>query len=311
LRKEKILIYGDIHLSSGGYGRYKNYPKQTLYYYNIIADKAEEIGATCVIGLGDFTSGRFNTLEYRLEVEKILTRFQKATKNKHYMIKGNHDTAPYGMTEYDYYIEKGKIQKAETLIFGKLKLNLINYGEHLEKEILIEKDKYNVVLAHGYFKNNNKKNTNPVVEDAVDLVTFTKWSGVELLISGHIHNYDVFETYIEKAKKPIKVIYPGSLTRPTCKNGEIPKEGKIIVLESDSKNVKIIEISIPLLSSEETFSLSKKKNNNNNLNLYDILDKLNTYKHGGDDPENLILTLEGVDIKYKEKAIELLKNALK
>lgn len=68
----RILVYGDLHLSSKNYGSHNNYPKESLDILRLITDKASEIQATHIVGLGDFAFGRFHTLEYRTAVEAEL-----------------------------------------------------------------------------------------------------------------------------------------------------------------------------------------------------------------------------------------------
>ena len=53
----RILVYGDLHLSSKNYGSHNNYPKETLDILRLITDKASEIQATHIVGLGDFADG--------------------------------------------------------------------------------------------------------------------------------------------------------------------------------------------------------------------------------------------------------------
>ena len=100
----RILIYGDIHLSSKNYGAHKDYPRESLHYFREISRVMKERQATHLIGLGD-SYGRFNTLEYRLAVEKELIEQYNFVKGNRFELKEPW-YAGYGMTEYQYYIEK-------------------------------------------------------------------------------------------------------------------------------------------------------------------------------------------------------------
>ena len=78
----KIGIYGDMHLSSKNYGAHRDYPSESLEYFQAITLKTKELGLTYLIGTGDFTYGRFHSLEYRLAIEKELQ------EQKNYYFRG-------------------------------------------------------------------------------------------------------------------------------------------------------------------------------------------------------------------------------
>lgn len=117
-----ILIYGDIHLNSKNYGGHKDYANESLGYFQKITETAQEIGATHIIGLGDFTFSRFHTLEYRSKVEDELEKQYKLTNGNRFELKGNHDVAGYGMTEYEYYVEKGLLRPSTNLQIGNVNI---------------------------------------------------------------------------------------------------------------------------------------------------------------------------------------------
>lgn len=135
----KVMIYGDDHLSSKNYGGHRDYPNETLHILKMLTDYAEDNGVTHIIGLGDFTYYRFHTLEYRKKVEEQLERQFRLTHGNRYQLKGNHDEASYGMTEYEYYIAKGLLKPAETInISNILNINMLNYGD---MDMLLELDR--------------------------------------------------------------------------------------------------------------------------------------------------------------------------
>ena len=83
----RILIYGDIHLSSRNYGGHRDYPNESLSYFKDITRYTEELKATHLIGLGDFTFNRFNTLEYREKVERELNKQFELVSGNRYELK--------------------------------------------------------------------------------------------------------------------------------------------------------------------------------------------------------------------------------
>ena len=79
-----VMAYGDIHLWSKNYGAHRNYPEETLYCFEEVVKFAEEHKVTHAIHLGDFSYGRFHTLEYRLAVEDKLARLYAYTNGNSY-----------------------------------------------------------------------------------------------------------------------------------------------------------------------------------------------------------------------------------
>ena len=207
----RIVIYGDIHLSSKNYGGHKDYVKESLEYFTKITEIAEENKATHIIGLGDLTFGRFNTLEYRLEVEKLLSRQYSLTNGNRYELCGNHDIASYGKTERDFYIDKGIIKKSQNISFGNIHITMIDYGKTNETEMNIvdADDHVNIVLSHNYYKFSNS--ITPNFGTAINIDELTNWFGVDYIICGHIHKQLVLKGTMTNGDKQHEVIihYPG------------------------------------------------------------------------------------------------------
>ena len=104
----KVLIYGDIHLSTRNRARHRSYPDESLHYFEFITDQAEALGVDCIVGLGDLTYGNFGNLKYREIVEELLDRQIGQTKGRRYELQGNHDISAGGYSEYDFYTSEVK-----------------------------------------------------------------------------------------------------------------------------------------------------------------------------------------------------------
>lgn len=318
MAKEKILIYGDIHLNSKNYGGHRDYASESLKYFQDITKIVEENEITHLIGLGDFTFSRFHTLEYRSKVETELEKQYKLTNGNRFEIKGNHDVAGYGMTEYEYYVEKGLIRPSENLVFNSLNLSMIDSGMYDKADILKpDENKINIVLAHDYFK--FKETQIADYGKAIELDEFSKWFGVDYLICGHIHKQEMFSGSIIRngeAKKMI-VAYPGCMSRPSYREGHMDNSGMLIqIVVGDSlSDTKIEIIKIPLLTLEESFNLTainkkqeKKEEKRSRVDISDIVTQLDAHDGGVGNPEDIIMAMVGIEDKYKLKAIELLKS---
>lgn len=314
--KARILIYGDLHLSSKNYGAHIDYPRESLHYFKEIANVAEREGATHVIGLGDFTFGRFHTLEYRISVEKVLDRLWKITEGRHYMLKGNHDSATYGMTEYEYYCKKGLLKPSENLSIGGINISMVDNGKYEKMDIIPpEEGKTNVVLAHDYFKFKDTKLPN--YGQAIELDEFSRWFGVDLLVCGHIHNFESFSGMVVDGYRARKmtVIYLGCMARPAYREGFMQDIGKLLMLDVDGEKVEAGIIDVPLWALDESFNLEAKAREDEQskslVDISDIVKRLDEHERNIGNPEDLIMSLEDIDIRYRKKAVELLQEALK
>lgn len=317
MEKAKILVYGDIHLNSKNYGGHRDYPAESLRYFQQITKVAEENQVTHIIGLGDFTFSRFHTLEYRSKVEDELEKQYKLTNGNRFELKGNHDVAGYGMTEYEYYIEKGLIRPSENLVFNSLNLSMIDNGMYEKTEIApVEPNKLNIVLAHDYFKFKDTQIAD--YGKAVELDEFTKWFGVNYLICGHIHKQEMFSGRIIKDGEASKMIvaYPGCMSRPAYREGHMDDSGMLIqIIVGDTLDDTRVEvIKVELLPLTESFNLAaiekkqeKKEEKRNKVDISDIVNQLDAHDSVVGNPEDIIMAMSGIADKYKLKAIELLK----
>lgn len=312
-----ILVYGDIHLNSKNYGGHKDYANESLGYFQKITETAQEIGATHIIGLGDFTFSRFHTLEYRSKVEDELEKQYKLTNGNRFELKGNHDAAGYGMTEYEYYVEKGLLRPSTNLQIGNVNISMVDNGLATKTNILpIEEDKTNIVLAHDYFK--FKDTVIPDYGAAIELDKFDRWFGIDYLVCGHIHKQEVFSGYILKGDQAHEtvVVYPGCMSRPAFRKGHMDSTGMLLKLTiSDTEEFKFEAIQIPLLPIEDSFNIrelntkaEKKEEKRNRVDISDVVNKLNTHEGAVGNPEDIIMAMQDVDEKYRRKAIELLKS---
>lgn len=316
----RVLVYGDIHLSSRNYGAHVDYPSESLHYFKKITEVAEERGATHIIGTGDLTYGRFNTLEYRDAVEKELHRQNEITEGRRYEVKGNHDVSTSGMTEFEFYVGKGLLKAAEHLAIGNTNINMVNFGEHKSSKILpVEDDKVNVVIAHDYFK--FEATQLPDFGEAKVLDQFEPWYGVDHIILGHIHHKLMFGGHIMKEDKAHEALvhYLGCMPRPSYRAGHVDETSDMVLLTiyEDDSPMKYEIIEVELWELEKSFNLNMKEKEaeqkelkSQRLNISDIVNELNEHKRNVGNPEDIIAAIKGANPKVKEKAIQLLKDGL-
>lgn len=317
----RVLIYGDPHLSSKNYGAHVNYAQESLDCYRKITKAVEDNKVTHLIGLGDFTYGRFHTLEYREAVENELIKQYTLVNGNHYELKGNHDTAGYGMTEYEYYIKKGLLKPSCNMTIGDIHFTMIDNGMALKTTPNFgDPDKsINIILAHDYFKFRDTQL--PDFGKYTELDNMTNWFDANYLICGHIHSQFAFEGMITKEidgqvhGNRMMVQYPGAMSRPSFREGHMDLVGQLILLvirDNCEMEYNVLDVELPPL--EESFNLAEKEAaketkaaKEKRVDILDIIQQLNSHERNVGNPEDIIEAMVNVDEKYKTKAIELLK----
>ena len=316
----RVGIYGDIHLSSKNYGAHKDYPRETLDYFSKITEIAEKRQLTHLIGCGDFTFGRFHTVEYRLAVEEQLEKQYKITNGNRYELKGNHDIAGYGKTERDYYVAKGLLKPSENLSIGCLNLTMVDYDKTASTptNIIDDDSHYNFIIAHDYYKFANTQLPN--LGKHIELDSLSQWFGADCLICGHIHKILDFSGYIQKDGQAHEctVYYLGCMSRPAYREGFMDSIGRVMVITVyDNGSIDAEMETVNLWSLEDAFNLdekqieaSKKQEKAARVDISDVVKQLDAHDRNVGNPEDIIQSLVGVDERYKNKAIELLKGAM-
>lgn len=316
----RIGIYGDMHLSSKNYGAHRDYPNESLEYFHNITEITQRRQLTHLIGTGDFTFGRFHSLEYRLEIEKNLELQNLATSGNRYEIQGNHDLVTYGMCERDYYIAKGLLKASCNLNIGNLHITMVDYGKEEDTipNIVDNNTEINLMIAHNYFKFQDTKLPN--FGKAIDIDNYTKWFGLDYLVCGHIHKDMEFDGNIIKDNMAhqVHVNYLGCMMRPAYRSSMMDEKGKVLILTLfDDGQMDIDTEYIELWSLEKSFNLAekerleqKKEEKAARVDISDIVKQLDTHDRNVGNPEEIIQGMQGIDDKYKNKAIDLLKSAM-
>lgn len=317
----KVGIYGDLHLNSKNYGAHRDYSKESLEYLHKITELVKENNITHLIGLGDFSFGRFHSLEYRDSVDKELTEQYRLTNGNHFELFGNHDVAGYGTVERDYYISRGLLRPSQNFSLGNVNFTMVDYGKTktTQMNILDDDTHINVVLAHDFYKFSSVGLSN--FGKAIELDHLENWFGTDLLICGHVHKIMDFDGYIAKGDTlvhKVQVKYPGCMMRPSYREGHEDTVGRIIeiVIYADGK-IDVNDLDFPLWALEESFNLetkfkekAKKEEKQSRVDISDVVKQLDMHDRNVGNPEDIISSMDGIDDKYKNKAIDLLKIAM-
>ena len=319
MSEERTLLHrvgfiGDMHLCCKKYGNHRDYPKESLEYFKKISDIVESEHISILIGTGDFSYYKFSDLNYRLQIEHELIRQNEATNGNRYELRGNHDIAGSGMTEYAYYNERNLLKKVDHLEVGRLSISMIDSGCTESTKPVLKEDKHNIIVCHDYVK--FKDTQLPNFGDAIELDNKTDWYGAEYIVAGHVHKVMMFDGYISNGTNGHKatVVYPGCMMRPAYREGNMDEKGYIIVFDVyQNGEVEFRQIPIELWSMDKTFNLEEihrikesKEEKRERVDISDIVNKLNEHERNVGNPEDIIKQLEGIDDRYKNKAIELL-----
>lgn len=316
----KIGVYGDIHLRDKNYGAHRDYPTESLEYFGKITEVTRKRELTHLIGLGDFSYGRFQDLSYRLKVEKELMEQYELVKGNRYELLGNHDLAGYGLVERDFYIARGLLKPSENLTIGNLNITMIDYDKHNETEVNIvdDNDHINFILAHDFYKFKDTDVAN--FGAAIELDNFDRWFGADYLVCGHVHKIMGFKGSIIKdsMSHELFVHYLGCMTRPSYREGHMDDKGQMLILtlyddgqlEYDIEDIELWDIEKSFNLAEKEKQKQKKEEKAERVDISDVVKQLDSHKRDVGNPEDIIKNMSGIDEKYKNKAIELLKSAL-
>lgn len=316
----RVLVYGDMHLCSKSYGAHRDYPAESKELFDKITSLVKEYEVTHLIGLGDFTYGRFTTLEYRQSIEDALIEQDKLVNGNHYELKGNHDEASYGMTERDFYIGKGLLKPCVNFDIGNVHFTAVDFGmvTDIKPNINLDEGHVNIVLSHNYMKFKDTRMPNYgkaiMLEDLNDT-----WFGVKYLICGHIHERYVFSgSYIkDNMASEMEVLYPGCLCRPSYLGPDTTTEGCVILIDIYADRVDVRSVQIDLWPIDKAFNIEektkqieKKEEKESRIDISDIVSSLAGHERKLGDPVQMVEGMEGVPEKYRKKAVELLKQAM-
>ncbi|GHU93235.1 hypothetical protein FACS1894208_02350 [Clostridia bacterium] len=252
----RILVYGDIHLSSRKRTNRNNYPDESLHYFKFVTEQAEQLDVDCIVGLGDFSYGDFNNLKFRAIVEELLDRQVTQTHGERYELQGNHDISNVGLSERDFYVERGKIKEAKGSFRGEYAtVSLLNYGDAAlyssdgGQSLETNPDKTNIVLCHDFLRFQDSKisgygNAGYTIEGLPGL------NGVDWFVCGHIHDM------LSDRSGGRVLFYPGAMARPVAK-GAIMEKAALVLIDTDSADDTVQIYEVELLPVEESFDLQR------------------------------------------------------
>ena len=198
----RLLVFGDLHLSSSFSGQHKNYAYECYWNMERILKICREKQASAVVFLGDLVGVNEKNIRDRQFLMRTLQFFEslnKLTNGNVYSVKGNHDMGDF--TDFDMFIGLGYIKNPKYIDYWgripgesedhsfEIRFHLVNYGdEHKPLELAQSSDgATDVVLGHCEYYIDGVTNWYSAKSD-VELSQLDNFQGVALVFSGHIHS---------------------------------------------------------------------------------------------------------------------------
>ena len=326
----RILVFGDLHFSDVYAGKHKNYLQECCGILGEITRIISEKTPSAVVLLGDL----IGWTETNIRDRQVLSMFLKVLKewNEYcpvYAVKGNHDIKGY--PDFLLFSELGLIITSDMCdgyfdYFGdesqeipEVRFHLVDYkSEDKVLNFAENENTSNIVLAHNNFTINGVT-TWYAEHDGIELGLQRNFSGVDMVISGHIHNPspEIYAVSMPNGGSCM-LFYPGCPTRP-IKDKNIYESCWFvdIVFNNNQTDVNPEEFKLKPLDdifyTDEEFVTEKTEEEiNEELRkeaLANILGDLLKYRMNAGDPIQQINNIPNGSPEAKKIAIQYLQTA--
>lgn len=312
---KNILIVGDNHISSNNRSNHTDYANESLDCLKFIEGLVRERGIEYYIDLGDISYGKFD-LAYRAKVEDVFTERFNLLDGRCFSVRGNHDISNKGISEWEFYTKYRKcINNSRELVkvidgynyfdTDGIRWHLIDFGKE-STELELNNDGMNFICAHNFIK--FESSNVPNFGTGIDLDKFENWFGIDGVFCGHVHHNLTLEGTMTKDghSKNVFVYYPGSIVRTDFVK-DLPEHGEVCIVHIENGKLSLERVAIPWIPEEEAFQVADIIKEKKKVDISDIVKTLNDRERNIGDPEVVIHNMTGFEQKYKDKAIELLR----
>lgn len=216
---EKVLAFGDLHLSAMFQGSHKDYTFECYETMDKILGIVRSEKPSAVFFLGDIcgvSERKITDRQFLMRVIQFFGELYNVTKGNVYSVKGNHDMGDF--TDFDFLVGLGYLKNPKYVDFYRgndlgARFHFVNYGDE-KLQLEVHDVASNVVLGHADYYIDGVTNWYGDKKGMVELKTLKNYSGVELVLSGHIHvpSREVVYTNLESGEA-IGLFYVGSPSR--------------------------------------------------------------------------------------------------
>lgn len=330
---KSVLIVGDLHFSDVFQGKHKDYLTNSCWVLNQITLKVEEEKPKALLLLGDLVGWMETNVKHR-EVLAMLCKTLRAWNAvcPVYAVRGNHDMKGYpdfnlladlGLIitsdmcggYFDYYGVEGQT-------IPEVRFHLVDYKNEDKVLQLAENGTSNIVLAHNNFTISGVTNWYQE-HDGIELAMLSSFNGVDMVISGHIHNPspEIYSTKLPDGTDCM-LFYPGCPARPIKDSGNMYESCWYVsvVYNEVMQNTDIIPIQFPLLPSSDIFftddefiteqSPDEVAEQLRREGLQEVLNELVKYRVGTGDPIKQVENITYASEEAKKCAIGYLQKVV-
>lgn len=226
----KIHIYGDLHLSCTYEGQHIDYTLDCYKTMDNILSKVRKDKPSSVVFLGDVIGVNERNLKDRQFLLRVILFFRtlnELTRGNVFSVKGNHDNGDF--SDFDFFLGMGLLKNPDYIdYYGctreeynsgnkdalEVRFHFVNYGEENRELVKGEDDEFShVVLGHNDYLIDGVTNWYQH-KSGVHLARLDNFAGVDLVVSGHIHNpSDEILTTVIRGEHTIGLFYTGSPAR--------------------------------------------------------------------------------------------------
>lgn len=301
-----IMIVGDLHFSDVYTGKHKDYLSNCFWCLGQITKKLKEKKPAALVLEGDI----IGLTETNVRDRQILSKFCQILREWNsvcpvYSVRGNHDLKGY--PDFQFLSEFGLIITSamcdgyfdyygnDQQTVPEVRFHLVDYKDEDKSLNLETNGASNIVLGHNNFTINGIT-TWYNEHDGIELGLMQNFTGVDMVISGHIHNPspEIYSTQMPDGNSCM-LFYPGCPTRPTKDNNMYESCWYVFVkYDESSQQTDIDTEEFKLKPSEEIFYKSEdfvdeksEEEINEELRkeaLHDILGDMLKYRMNTGDP---------------------------
>ena len=324
-----IMFVGDLHFSDVFQGKHKAYLENCFWCLGQITKKLEEKKPSALVLTGDI----IGWTETNIRDRQVFAMFCKILRDWNrvcpvYCVRGNHDMKGY--PDFQFLSEFGLLITSamcdgyfdyyanEEQEIPEVRFHLVDYKTEDRVLNLNTDGASNIVVAHNNFTINGIT-TWYSEHDGIELGMMQNFSGVDMVIAGHIHNPspEIYSTQMPNGDSCM-LFYLGCPTRP-IKDNNMYESCWYLFVEFNGSQTDINTEEFKLKPSSEIFydsdSFVDEKTEeeiNEELRkeaLKDVLGDLLKYRMSSGDPIQQVMRIPNATDEAKKVAADYLQLA--
>lgn len=324
-----IMFVGDLHFSDVFQGKHKAYLENCFWCLGQITKKLEEKKPSALVLTGDI----IGWTETNIRDRQVFAMFCKILRDWNrvcpvYCVRGNHDMKGY--PDFQFLSEFGLLITSamcdgyfdyyanEEQEIPEVRFHLVDYKAEDRVLNLNTDGASNIVVAHNNFTINGIT-TWYAEHDGIELGMMQNFSGVDMVIAGHIHNPspEIYSTQMPNGDSCM-LFYLGCPTRP-IKDNNMYESCWYLFVEFNGSQTDINTEEFKLKPSSEIFydsdSFVDEKTEeeiNEELRkeaLKDVLGDLLKYRMSSGDPIQQVMRIPNATDEAKKVAADYLQLA--